>query len=68
MAAFGSLFMGAGKRYAERVELGPDAGTRASLASYTPTYLRFVWTLSAALVVMSYALWAFCLLYTSRCV
>ncbi|SMO60782.1 decaprenyl-phosphate phosphoribosyltransferase [Propioniciclava tarda] len=59
VASFGSLFMVAGKRYSEMIEVGPDAGTRASLASYTPTYLRFVWTLSAALVVMSYALWAF---------
>ena len=59
VASFGSLFMVAGKRYSEMIQLGPDAGTRASLASYTPTYLRFVWTLSAALVIMSYALWAF---------
>lgn len=59
VASFGSLFMVAGKRYSEMIELGPDAGTRASLERYTPTYLRFVWTLAAALVVMSYSLWAF---------
>jgi decaprenyl-phosphate phosphoribosyltransferase len=59
VASFGSLFMVAGKRYSEMVRLGPDAGTRASLERYTPTYLRFVWTLAAALVVMSYSLWAF---------
>lgn len=59
VASFGSLFMVAGKRYSEMIQLGPDAGTRASLASYTPTYLRFVWTLAASLVVMSYGLWAF---------
>lgn len=59
VASFGSLFMVAGKRYSEIVRLGPDAGTRASLERYTPTYLRFVWTLAAALVVLSYSLWAF---------
>ena len=59
VASFGSLFMVAGKRYSEMVELGPDAGTRASLARYTDSYLRFVWTLSCAAVIMSYSLWAF---------
>lgn len=59
VASFGSLFMVAGKRYSEMLRLGPEAGTRASLERYTPTYLRFVWTLSAALVIMSYGLWAF---------
>ncbi len=59
VASFGSLFMVAGKRYSEMVELGPDAGTRASLARYTDSYLRFVWTLSCAAVIMSYGLWAF---------
>lgn len=59
VASFGSLFMVAGKRYSEMRALGPDAGTRASLASYTDTYLRFVWQLGALAVVMSYSLWAF---------
>ena len=59
VASFGSLFMVAGKRYSEMVELGPDAGTRASLARYTPSYLRFVWALSCTAVIMSYSLWAF---------
>ena len=59
VASFGSLFMVAGKRYSEMVELGPDAGTRASLAHYTPTYLRFVWAVSCTAVIMSYSLWAF---------
>lgn len=59
VASFGSLFMVAGKRYSEMVELGPEAGTRPSLASYTPTYLRFVWTLACAAVILSYSLWAF---------
>ncbi|WP_300079874.1 decaprenyl-phosphate phosphoribosyltransferase [Propioniciclava sp.] len=59
VASFGSLFMVAGKRYSEMVELGPEAGTRASLARYTASYLRFVWALSCAAVIMSYSLWAF---------
>lgn len=59
-AAFGSLFMVAGKRYAE-LQLAERTGAaiRKSLESYTSTYLRFVWTLSATAVVMSYGLVAF---------
>lgn len=58
--AFGSLFMAAGKRYAE-LQLAERTGAkiRKSLESYTSTYLRFVWTLSATSVVLCYGLWAF---------
>lgn len=59
VASFGSLFMVAGKRYSEMLSLGADAGTRKSLASYTDTYLRFTWMLGAAMVLISYSLWAF---------
>ena len=59
VASFGSLFMVAGKRYSEMIELGAEAGTRRSLASYTTSYLRFTWTLAAAMVLISYSLWAF---------
>lgn len=59
VASFGSLFMVAGKRYSEMRHLGPEAGTRKSLASYTESYLKFVWELAAVAVVMSYGLWAF---------
>lgn len=60
VAAFGSLFMASGKRYAELL-LAERTGKqiRRSLQGYTPTYLRFVWTLAATAVVMSYALWGF---------
>lgn len=58
VAAFGSLFMVAGKRYSELVS-HPDAGTRKSLDSYTPGYLRFVWSISAGVTIMAYCLWAF---------
>lgn len=60
VAAFGSLFMASGKRYAE-ILLAERSGAkiRKSLEGYTAPYLRFVWTLSATAVVMSYALWGF---------
>ncbi len=60
MMAFGSLFMVAGKRYAE-LQLAERTGAkiRKSLESYTSTYLRFVWTMSATAVVVCYGLWAF---------
>ncbi|MFC7674783.1 decaprenyl-phosphate phosphoribosyltransferase [Mycolicibacterium sp. GCM10028919] len=60
MMAFGSLFMAAGKRYAE-LQLAERTGARIrkSLERYTSTYLRFVWTLSATAVVVCYGLWAF---------
>ena len=58
--AFASLFMVAGKRYAE-LQLAERTGAkiRKSLESYTSTYLRFVWTMSATAVVVFYGLWAF---------
>jgi decaprenyl-phosphate phosphoribosyltransferase len=58
--AFASLFMVAGKRYAE-LQLSERTGAkiRKSLESYTGTYLRFVWTLSATAMVVCYSLWAF---------
>jgi decaprenyl-phosphate phosphoribosyltransferase len=60
VAAFGSLFMAAGKRYSEFVSLGPDGrDARPALAHYTATYLRFVWSLSAAIMLTAYCLWAF---------
>ena len=59
-AAFGSLFMVAGKRYAEiRLAERTGAKIRKSLERYSATYLRFVWTLSATALIMTYGLWAF---------
>jgi decaprenyl-phosphate phosphoribosyltransferase len=58
--AFGSLFMAAGKRYAElQVAERTGAKIRKALESYTSTYLRFVWTMSATAVVLCYGMWAF---------
>jgi decaprenyl-phosphate phosphoribosyltransferase len=59
-ASFGSLFVASGKRYAEAVMMEQElVATRRSLTRYTATYLRFVWSVSAAILIMTYALWAF---------
>jgi decaprenyl-phosphate phosphoribosyltransferase len=60
VTAFGSLFIVAGKRAAE-MQLSETTGAkiRRSLESYTASYLRFVWAISAAIFIMTYSLWAF---------
>ena len=65
VAAFGSLFMVAGKRYSELRSLGDAAGIRRTLGSYSESYLRFVWTLAAAVTITAYSLWAFEIPYGS---
>ena len=56
---FGSLFIVAGKRYAELREIGDGAGdVRPTLETYTPTYLRGVLTMSCGAAIISYCLWA----------
>lgn len=66
VAGFGSLFMAAGKRYSElsralRAQEADEAlvPVRPSLAGYTTSYLRFVWAISAAVMITAYCLWAF---------
>jgi decaprenyl-phosphate phosphoribosyltransferase len=59
VAAFGSLFMVAGKRYSELIVVGDAAATRKTLREYSASYLRFVWSLSAAVALSAYSLWAF---------
>jgi len=60
VAGAGSMFMVAGKRHAEFVEMGEERGTtRISLQGYTLAYLRFVWMLSASVAIGAYAVWAF---------
>jgi decaprenyl-phosphate phosphoribosyltransferase len=59
-AGFGSLFVAAGKRYSEAARGARDgAAVRAVVRAYTTSYLRFVWTSTAALVLATYSLWAF---------
>lgn len=64
VAAFGSLFMAAGKRFSELQSANDALPTdptprRRSLAGYTSTYLRFVWGVAAAVTITAYCLWAF---------
>ncbi|NYJ04643.1 decaprenyl-phosphate phosphoribosyltransferase [Petropleomorpha daqingensis] len=60
VASFGALFIVAGKRYAEILAMGEGAGaTRKSLVSYSASYLRFVWSMSAGVTCTVYCLWAF---------
>lgn len=60
VAGFGSLFMVAGKRYSELHLVGEGQfATRRSLGTYSLSYLRFVWSISAAATIVFYALWAF---------
>ena len=60
VAAFGSLFMVAGKRHGEQLDLGAaGAEVRTTLAQYSSDYLRYVWTLASGVTLAAYCLWAF---------
>jgi decaprenyl-phosphate phosphoribosyltransferase len=60
VACFGSLFMVTGKREAEVMLLGDDGGEhRATLDSYTPSFLRYVRSVSSGVAMTGYCLWAF---------
>ena len=56
VAGFGSLFLVSGKRFGEIT--APGTSGRRTLATYSPGYLRFVWTGAATLTVVVYLLWA----------
>lgn len=58
VAGFGSLFIAAGKRYSELIGADPEISTRAVLEGYTPTFLRFVWAMTAGITITAYSLWA----------
>ncbi len=63
VASFGSLLIVTGKRSGEKQLLAEsqadDGAIRQTLGLYTPTFLRSVRTLSAAVTVTAYCLWAF---------
>ncbi len=60
VASFGSLFMVAGKRYAELMAVAEHgAAARRSVTLYSASYLRFVWSVSATATIFAYALWSF---------
>ncbi len=60
VTVFGSLFIVTGKRYAELREMGEEAATtRATLQSYSLSYLRQVLSVSVGATLVAYCLWAF---------
>jgi decaprenyl-phosphate phosphoribosyltransferase len=60
VTSFGALFVVAGKRASERMVLGDDSVThREVLSEYTTTFLQSTLTLTAAVTVTAYCLWAF---------
>jgi decaprenyl-phosphate phosphoribosyltransferase len=60
VGSFGSLFMVAGKRHAEHMELGVDrAGHRATLDEYSVEYLGYVRSVASGVAMVAYCLWAF---------
>lgn len=60
VTSFGSLFMAVGKRSAEVVNLGADAGShRKVLDGYTPGFLAYLRSVSSGVMLVAYCLWAF---------
>lgn len=60
VVGFSSLFIVTGKRSAEHHELGEAAsGHRATLASYTEPFLRYVRGAATATAFAAYCVWAF---------
>jgi len=60
VAGFGSLFLAAGKRHAEYVQLGEQrAKYRPSLDEYSEVYLRYIQYSSSTVAMAAYSLWAF---------
>jgi decaprenyl-phosphate phosphoribosyltransferase len=60
VAGFGSLFLAAGKRRAEYVELGEDRHYhRRSLLDYSEPYLRYVQYTASTVAIAAYTQWAF---------
>ncbi|MDP9070089.1 MAG: decaprenyl-phosphate phosphoribosyltransferase [Actinomycetota bacterium] len=60
VASFGSLFMVAGKRHAEHLDLGDDGGHhRSTLGDYSSSFLHYVQAVSSAVAIAAYCLWAF---------
>jgi decaprenyl-phosphate phosphoribosyltransferase len=60
VASFGSLFIVAGKRHGEHIDLDETRGeVRATLAGYSRDYLKYVWTMASGVTIAAYCLWAF---------
>ncbi len=58
VTVFGSLFVVAGKRFAEIRDVGTEAATRATLETYTAPYLRLVVGAGLTATAISYCLFA----------
>ena len=60
VASFGSLFIVAGKRHGEHIDLDESRGeVRATLGAYSRDYLKYVWTMASGVTITAYCLWAF---------
>ena len=59
VAAFGSLFMVAGKRQVDHRVLEGGAPRRGAMAAYTQQFLRFIRGVAAAVAITAYCVWAF---------
>jgi decaprenyl-phosphate phosphoribosyltransferase len=60
VASFGSLFMVAGKRHAERLEVGDSAAAiRTTLGEYSDSFLAYLRSVSSGTVFVAYSIWAF---------
>ena len=60
VGSFGSLFMVAGKRHAEFMDLGSErAGHRVTLSEYSREYLGYVRSVASGVAMVGYCLWAF---------
>ena len=57
--SFASLFIVAGKRYAELRDLGDDSQTRSTLNDYSLGFLRIVLSVSCGAALVTYCIWAF---------
>ena len=57
--SFGSLFIVAGKRYAELREVGDETRTRVALGEYSNEFLRTVLSVSIGSTLVTYCVWAF---------
>ncbi len=60
VASAGSLFVVAGKRHAEHLDLGEHRGLhRATLSYYSVGFLRRLGAISSSVALVAYCLWAF---------
>ena len=59
VTSFGALFVVAGKRLAEKRDLGDTPARRVVLDEYTLGFLNHVRTISAGVTITAYCLWAF---------